>query len=82
MQIANFAELDLSKIELPIITVYFNTKDFPGKYVARLFEAPLPTKYHVVADSLEEVRKSIPYGRFSRLDRSEVDDPVIVEIWI
>lgn len=67
-----------------MIVVYNNPADFPGAYVARLWEVTpdgsKPTPYMTRASSLEEIRETLPpdvvcFGR----DRS--DDPCIAETW-
>lgn len=65
----------------PIFTVFCNPKDFPGKYVVRLFDGKAPTRLLSVKDTLEDARKTIP-PLFKRVDRSPTDDPVIVETWL
>jgi hypothetical protein len=42
--------------KLNIWTIYENTKDFPGKFVARRFELDQPTRDHFVGASAEAVR--------------------------
>lgn len=63
-----------------------NPSDYPGKHVVReqvvrgcelwIVRQPL-----AIADTLEEARKSLPFGLF-RFAREATDDPVIVETWI
>lgn len=62
-------------------TIFHNPKDFPGKFVVRLFDGKTPTRLLTVKDTLEEARKTIP-PMFFRVDRSQNDDPVIVETWL
>ena len=62
---------------LPIISVTYNTSDFPYKYVGRLFDLNKPTPYLVIKDHLDELRQAIPSG-FSMLERDVNDDPVII----
>lgn len=66
---------------MPIIVIYKDTKDYPGQYMARLWDLMSPTKVVVVKDTLEEIRKEIPAG-FINIGRMSIDDPVIVECWI
>lgn len=66
---------------MPIITVFKNPADYPGKYVARVFDVDKPTNLAAVADTYEELVAAIPSGMV-RMERNEKDDPVIVETWI
>lgn len=77
----SFAVVDFTRFRLPIITVYKNTKDYPNKFVARIFDVDEATLLVVVKDSLEEIRDIIP-ARFTHMPRFDGDDPVIVETWI
>lgn len=67
---------------LPIICVYYNPTDYPGKYVARVFDVTTPSRYVLVKDTLIEVRKAIPKNRFQRFARNDEDDPTIVESYL
>lgn len=67
---------------VPIISVYKKPKDYPDKFVARLWDVNnRPTRMVVVADTLENVRKLIPKNMI-RIPPSEKDDPVIVEVYL
>lgn len=63
--------------------VYKKPRDYPSEYVARPFfvEGAKPIGFIVTANSLEEVRKLLPAG-LCMIERSDIDDPVIVETWI
>lgn len=74
---------------LDMVVIYHNPRDAPGKYVARRWRIEGGPNYQPVADaepicvdaSLEKVRQVVAEGRF-RLDRHELDDPVILEVWL
>jgi hypothetical protein len=70
--------------EFPMIGVYYNPKDYPKKYVARVFDIRpgevYATRYIMICDSLEELRSVMPDG-FSRMNKSLNDDPELVEVW-
>lgn len=66
---------------ISLICVYFNPRDYPGKYVARLWDCDRPTQIMATADTLEGIRAKIP-DTMVKLDRDHRDDPVIVETWI
>ena len=65
----------------PIICVYRHPKDYPNKFVARLFDIDIPTDVAEVADTLDEIRQTIP-PNMERIERHENDDEYIVETWI
>lgn len=77
-------EFDMRRIikatRVPLICVYKNPADYPGKYVARLWDVDTPTTLVVVADSLEEIRIAKPQ-QMVIMQRHPNDDPVIVETW-
>ena len=69
--------------------VYFNTKDFPYKFVSREFDGETPTQHTCVAEYIDGVHEWIyqrareaGQGAPYRFVRDPHDDPVIVESWI
>ena len=68
-------------VKAPIICVYNSPADYPGQFAARLWDLDKPTRYIVVADTLEAVRAAIPEDMI-RFHRDQSDDPCIVESWI
>ena len=71
----------LKRTRLPLICVYKNPADYPGKYVARLWDVDKPTTLVVLANSLEQIRAVRP-PEMIIMQRQINDDPVIVETWI
>ena len=75
---------DLKRItkstRFPLICVYKNPKDYPGKYIARLWDVDRPTNIAAIAESLEEIREAKPPDMVI-MQRQPQDDPVIVETW-
>lgn len=71
---------------MDLYTVYYNSTDYPNRYVVRRFTiraqgwtadwTPL-----AVADTLEDVRQAIPPGLHC-LPRDPHDEPQIVEVWL
>lgn len=61
--------------------IYFNPKDHPNKYVARLWNFNTPTPNHHVADNYDDIISKIPTDLI-RIDRMDGDDPCIVEVWL
>ena len=69
------------RTRMPVITIFWNPKDLPNKYVARVFDLDRPTMLAAVADTLEDIRSCVPEGMV-RFPRTEKDDPVVVESWM
>lgn len=65
----------------PLFAVYFNSRDFPGKFAVRLFDGQQPTRLVTVNNTIEAARGTIP-PLFYCVARSEKDEPHIVETWI
>lgn len=63
------------------IAVYNRPEDFPGGYIARLFNGVEPTYKSIKGGSLEEIRKGIPTG-YTRVPRDVEDVLSLVETWI
>jgi hypothetical protein len=80
-------DLDLREMTtMPIITIYKNTtRDYPGKYVARLFDIRPGevqfTRYIMLSDNLNKIRQQIPHNMTMFMPQ-ENDDPVVLETWI
>ncbi len=83
MILDTFVRVKLNTLSsVPIITVYKKPKEYPDKFVARLWDVNnKPTNFVVIADTLENVRKLIPKNMI-RIPPSEKDDPVIVEVYL
>lgn len=79
----NFLKAPLSRlVKVPIIAVYKYPKDYPNKYVARLWDIKnKPTMYVVIKDSLKEIRAAIPCT-LTRIPPMPEDDPVLVETYL
>ena len=78
-----FLNINLRQLaHVPIIAVYDNPKDYPGKFIARLWDiGKKPTRFVMVKGGLEDIRKNIPSGMV-RLPPSPLDDPILVETWL
>lgn len=70
-------------------TVYKNPTDYPGKFVARMFEVgggagePRATGSVIIKDELSELRDVLKFElHLVCLTRSEGDEPQIVETWL
>lgn len=67
---------------VPIIAIYKKPKDYPDKFVARLWDINnKATNFVVVAETLDKVRKLVPQN-MTCIPPSEIDDPVIVEVYL
>jgi hypothetical protein len=69
--------------DLPQFVIYNSPKDFPGKYVVRMWlvgHRMGPTDLIEQFDTLEQAREFVPLGLFC-MPRADVDEPVIVETW-
>ena len=70
-----------------IWTIYEHPKDFPTKYVARLWKVsggidPAPEPYLMASDTLEALRDRMLARGLTVLPRDPNDDPSIVENWV
>jgi len=78
-------DLNLRTIStFPMISIYKSPKDYPRKYVARVFDIRPgevhATRYVMISDDLEVLRAALPNG-FSYIDKTPKDDPELVEVW-
>lgn len=69
-------------LQFPFLTVYNSPADYPGKFVARVFDLNKATKFVFLADSYMELADKMSAQKLTRMDRNQQDDPAIVEVWI
>jgi hypothetical protein len=68
-----------------IWTIYADPNDYPGLFVARKFMLDVPTDEIIISESLTDLREILNTNSAQDLicfERSEVDDPKIVESWL
>ena len=68
-------------------TVYDNPNDYPGKFVARMFDIrygqPHATQSIIIMDDLDKLREMLEFElHLTCLARSPEDDMKIVESWV
>jgi hypothetical protein len=66
---------------LDVWIIYDSPSDYPGHFVARRFLVNQPTADVLTAATLEDVRALLPKGLL-RLERTQHDQPHIVEVWV
>ena len=71
----------LMTLRLPLLAVYENPADIPGKFVVRVFDFQRPTRVITVSDSLADARKSFApvAARLHRMPHQPGEDREIVE---
>lgn len=80
-QVQTFEQVDFRLMKMPVIAVFYNTSDYKGKYIARLFDIENPMNIIVLKNTLEEIRAAIP-KQFIRTSRLEEDHETVVEVWL
>lgn len=76
-------QIDVSDLEFPMIAIYANPKDYPGKYVARIFDLDKPTNTILLKDTLEELQNHIAESTtLSFFCRGAGDVPELVGVWL
>lgn len=77
----------MTKPSLTVWVVYFNPRDYPGKFVLRgqdVFpgqDEPVPQTGCLVRDTIEDIRQPLEERGLYREPRQPQDDPAIVEVW-
>ncbi len=66
---------------MPIYVIFKDPIDYPGKYVARVFDINQPTPFCTVRDTYEEIIATIP-DFLVKFQRAPEDDRHIVETWM
>ena len=84
--INDFSEA-IEQVSFPLIVILENTSDYPNKFLARLWDIGTEpalnkaTEFIILADTLDEIRQSIP-NNMQKFVRSEDDDIVIIESYM
>ncbi len=82
-QISSIQEVDFSGLRVPFIAVYQSPEDFPGRYVARIFELDKPTDTVIVKKTLPELQEEIQaHTGKTFIPRESGDVPCLVGVWI
>lgn len=76
-------EVDFSDFKMPIIAVYQNPEDYPGKCVARIFDLDEPTSVVIVKDALGLIQNDIRINTgMYFVKRGEDDVKSLVGVWM
>lgn len=83
-EVRSFQDVDTSGIKQLIICVYRFPKDYPDKYVARIFDGTKPTNVVMISENVEEIRVNIMKSFPDKIPfaRCKGDCKSIVESWI
>lgn len=84
VNIRTFGNADLSGITMPMIAVYKNPADYPGWFVARVFDYSRPLNIHIRRRRIDEIRTDIikTFPGMIPFAPGADDEPCIVEIWV
>lgn len=87
VQYEHVCEIDISDMKAPIGVVFYNTMDFPGKFVIRMMDmlgngGVAVTNAVVVKDTLQECRQELKLCFAYSIQRNYQDDSCIVETWM
>lgn len=83
-EVWSFKDVDISGLKQPIICVYRSPKDYPDKFVARVFDGTKPTNVAIIRNTVDEIRLDIlkSFPDKTPFARCKEDCNSIVESWI
>ena len=69
---------------IPIIAIYASPSDYPGKWVARLWDTDSPTGSILISDNPDVIQSAIRLmlPQMSFIPRTPEDDPCIVGVYL
>ena len=67
-------------LKMPIVVIYYSPADYPGQFIARLFDLEQATKYIMQAEQINDIRERLP-AHLTRAPRAQEDAAAIVETW-
>lgn len=82
IKVKSIGEYNVYGLNFPLVTLYYSPTDYPGKYVARIFDAipsPTPTDGVMIYNTEEEARADIwNAGYRTFFPRAERDKKCII----
>ena len=76
-------QIGFSRLQMPIIAVYKDQKDYPGYYVARVFDVNRTTNIIMAKKDFLELQRDIgKHTGMIWLHRTPQDDPALMGTWI
>jgi hypothetical protein len=73
---------DATSNHIRLWVIYDKPKDYPDKFVARLFLNNTPTERTIACESIEPIRSQLEQYGFVNIGRQPLDEVQIVEVWI
>lgn len=81
--IEHIEQIDMRGLKFPTFAVYQNTKDYPGKCVARLFEGERPTNIVIIRRRAHEIHQIFKNEtRMMFLPKLPGDPENLVGVWM
>ena len=82
-RVESIKEVDFSGLKVPFVAVYRSPEDFPGMYVARVYDLDKPTDTVMVKTKLEDIVADIQENtRMVFVPRGKEDVPALVGVWM
>lgn len=82
-KVDSVSQMNFERLKLPLIAIYQNPDDYPGYYIARLFDIDRPTNVVMMKKELAELQKDIrEHTEMVWIKRSQNDVPALVGTWI
>lgn len=82
-RVNSMSEVDLTGLSWPTVSVYRLPKDYPEKYVARVYDLDKPTNVVMIKDTLEELQEDIRKNTgLMYIPRCMEDHKVVEGVWI
>lgn len=76
------SEINYKRMTIPSWTIYSKgTIEYPGRFVARLFDLSEPLHFVITGDTVQSIRDKFP-DFMCCIGRDPEDSPVILETWI
>lgn len=82
IRVNSIADIDLSGLEVPQITVYREPADYPTECVARVYDNASPTNVVICRDNVQELMNDIRANtNMMFVPRAKEDHPTIVGVF-
>lgn len=79
----SISQVDMSDLKMPIVAAYKSPRDYPGKFVGRVFDMDKPTNTIIISDDIRMIHGDIIMHTHMRwFPRSPHDDMCVLGVWM
>lgn len=78
----DISEINLEAFQRPYIAEYRSDKEYPGKYIARIYAKGRPTNIVIIKGTKEELEAELEKTGMTAFAPGPEDIPELIGVWI